>query len=36
MEKSNEQLQNELDNLKKIVFRMMDFNFPDIDANIKH
>ena len=36
MEKSNEQLQNELDNLKKIVFRIMDYNFPDLDANIKH
>jgi hypothetical protein len=36
MEKSNEQLQNELDNLKKIVFRIMDFNFPDLDANINH
>jgi hypothetical protein len=36
MEKSNEQLRNELENLKKIVFRIMDFNFPDLDANIKH
>lgn len=27
MEKTNEQLQNELDNLKKIIFRIMDFNF---------
>jgi|GEM_PF-4992720 len=36
MEKTNEQLQNELENLRKIVFRIMDFNFPDLDANIKH
>lgn len=36
MEQSYEDLKNELDNLKKIVFRIMDFNFPDIDANIKH
>ena len=36
MNKTNEQLQNELDNLRKIVFRIMDFNFPDLDANIKH
>lgn len=36
MEKSNEHLQNELDNLKKIVFRIMDFNFPGLDANLKH
>ncbi|MGV6829342.1 MAG: hypothetical protein ACWA45_08090 [Flavobacteriales bacterium] len=36
MDKTNEQLQNELENLRKIVFRIMDFNFPDLDANIKH
>lgn len=36
MDKANEQLQNELENLRKIVFRIMDFNFPDLDANIKH
>ena len=36
MEQSYEDLKNELDNLKKIVFRIMDFNFPDLDANIKH
>ena len=34
MAKSNEELQNELDNLKKVVFRIMDFN--GIDADIKH
>lgn len=36
MGKTNEQLQNELENLRKIVFRIMDFNFPDLDANIKY
>ena len=36
MEQSYEDLKNELDNLKKIVFRIMDYNFPDLDANIKH
>lgn len=36
MDKTNEQLQTELENLRKIVFRIMDFNFPDLDANIKH
>jgi len=35
MDKTNEQLQNELENLRKIVFRIMDFNFPDLDADIK-
>jgi hypothetical protein len=36
MEQSYEDLKNELDNLKKVVFRIMDFNFPDLDADIKH
>lgn len=36
MEQSYEDLKNEFDNLKKIVFRIMDYNFPDLDANIKH
>lgn len=36
MVQSYEDLKNELDNLKKIVFRIMDFNFPDIDANVSH
>jgi len=36
MEQSYEDLKNELDNLKKVVFRIMDFNFPDLNADIKH
>ena len=36
MDKSYKQLQIELDNLKKIVFRIMDFHFPSLDANFKH
>lgn len=36
MEPSYEELKNELDNLKKIVFRIMDFSFPTLKAEISH
>ena len=36
MLKGDLDLKNELDNLKKVVFRIMDFNFPDLNTDIKH